>query len=312
MFTNQYKLDPAFAKAVDEKYGPFDWRLPEAHAIYWGAKGLDAAAKNPDKVKADDLIMVRRIIYQSLLQAFHHGRVIPDPFNQTYSLGPNLDLVAQVNQAYLQMYADETDPGQKDGILKAHRNFLRDAVYFLYEANRLSEAQKWFTFLCEKYPDKPILDTRPDLLPKDMTLDQYAVAVVQIDIGETSQERVTAAIQGLLSNAYFDLATGQDDRYENLKRLANRVYQHYAEKTSGNGGKVRIPLPPYDALNTAVIRQLLDPQGGVPYAARAVLRTQLGQPAETAAPANTATNAVENLPHQFHPNQRRSAGVAVK
>ena len=67
---------------MDEKYGPFDWRLPEAHAIYWGAQGLDEAAKNPDKVKADDLITVRRIIYQSLLQAFHHGRIVADPFNQ--------------------------------------------------------------------------------------------------------------------------------------------------------------------------------------------------------------------------------------
>ena len=78
---------------MDEKYGPFDWRLPEAHAIYWGAKGLDAAAKNPDKVKADDLITVRRIIYQSLLAGVSSRADLADPFNKTYSLGPNLDLV---------------------------------------------------------------------------------------------------------------------------------------------------------------------------------------------------------------------------
>ncbi len=292
-FTNQYKLSPAFAKAVDEKYGPFDWRLPEAHAIYWGAMGLDVAAKNPAKVKADDLITVRRIIYQSLLQAFHHGRVVPDPFNQSYSLGPNLDLVPQVNKAYLDLYEDETDPGQRDGILKAHRNFLRDAVYFLYEANRLGEAAKWFKFLGDKYPDKPIVETDPNSLPKSLTLDEYAVAVVQIDIGETSQERVTAAIQGLLGRAYLALAAGEDDRYENLKRLANRVYQRYVAKTAGSNGDKRIPLPPYETLNAAVVRQLIDPKSGLPYTARAVLRTQLGLPAETAAPAKPATNAVE-------------------
>ncbi len=33
------------------EYGPLDWRLPEAHAIYWGARGLEAAKENPDKVK---------------------------------------------------------------------------------------------------------------------------------------------------------------------------------------------------------------------------------------------------------------------
>ena len=118
----KFKIDPAFAKKVDQEYGPFDWRLPEAHAIYWGARGLEAAKNNPGKVKADDLIKLRRVIYQSMLQAFHHGRIIPDPFTKTYSLGPNLDLVPQVNAAYLDLYAQETDPNQKDGILRAHRN----------------------------------------------------------------------------------------------------------------------------------------------------------------------------------------------
>jgi hypothetical protein len=294
VFTNRYKLDPAFAKSVDEERGPFDWRLPEAHAIYWGSKALDAAQKNPDKIKADDLITVRRIVYQSLLQAFHHGRIISNPFGRA-ELGPNLDLVPQVNKAYLDFYAEETDAGQRDGILKAHRNFLRDAIYFLYEADRIGEAQKWFNYLAEKYPDKAIIENQPDSLPKNLTLDEYAVAVVQIDIGETSQERVTAAIAGLLRHAYFDLASGQDDRYENLKRLANRVYQRYTAKTARSNGDVRIPLPPYDDLTRAVVNQLLDPQNGVPYAARAELVTRLGLPSSMLEPASTATNAVENI-----------------
>jgi len=291
----KYKIDPAFAEKVNQEYGPFDWRLPEAHAIYWGAKGLDAAAKNPDKVKADDLITVRRIIYQSLLQSFHHGRLVADPFNKTYSLGPNLDLVGQVNKAYLDLYAEEADPSQRSGILKAHRNFLRDAVYFLYEANRISEAEKWFKYLGEKYPDKPIIENQPDSLPKNLTLDEYAVAVVQIDIGETSQERVTAAVQGLLTRAYYALAVGEDDRYENMKRLVNHVYEHFAAKTAGHGNEQRVALPPYNTLNAAVIRALLDPQGGVPYAARAALVTKLGLSATLLAPANAGTNAVENI-----------------
>jgi hypothetical protein len=76
-----------------------------------------------------------------------------------------------------------------------------------------------------------------------------------------------------------------------MKRLAGRVYQHYTAKIA-NYGAQRVPLPPYDTLNATILRQLLDPQNGVPYAARAVLRTQLGLPAESAAPANTTTNAV--------------------
>ena len=53
-----------------------------------------------------------------------------------------------------------------------------------------------------------IIDNRPDSLPENLTLDEYAVAVTEIDIGETSQERVTSAVQGLLTHAYIDLAIG--------------------------------------------------------------------------------------------------------
>jgi hypothetical protein len=293
----KYKIDPQFAKQVDTEYGPFDWRLPEAHAIYWGARGLAAAKANPDKVNPDDLIKLRRIIYQSMLQAFHHGRITVDPFTKNVSLGPNLDLTPQVNAAYEQAYAEETDPGQKENILRAQRNFLRDAVYFLYENNRFAEAQQWFKYLGDHFPDQPIIDGQPDSLPKNLTLDEYAVAVVQIDIGETSQERVTSAVQGLLVRAYYDLATGQDDRYENLKRLANRVYLRYVHKISTSGGNAeRVSLPPYDTLNNAVLRQLLDPQNGTPYAARAELVTRLGLPASLLESTTATTNAVENIP----------------
>lgn len=200
-----------------------------------------------------------------------------------------------MNKAYTNSYAEETDPGQKDGILKAHRNFLRDAVYFLYEANRLGEAAQWFKYLGEKYPDKPIIENQPDSLPKNVTLDEYAVAVVQIDINETSQERVTAAIQGMIARSYYELVSGADDRYLGYQNLAKKVYARYVSKTSGFGGPDRISLPPFGDLERTVVNQLLDPQKGLPYAARAVLRTQLGLPAETVAPSNAATNAVETV-----------------
>jgi len=281
-FTNKYKMDPQFIKTVDDQYGPFDWRLPEAHAIYWADLGLAEAKAHPDKVNASDLIKLRRSIYQSMLQAFHHGRIINDPLRGTY-LGPNLGMVNRVNAAYEQLYQEETEAPMRDGILKAHRNFLRDAVYFLYEANRMPEAAKWFKYLGDRYPDKTIIDGDPTSLPKNLTLDEYAVAVIQIDIGETSQERVEAAVEGILIHAYHDLALGNDDRYENFKRLAAKVYARYGKTTSVGNGDKRIPLQPYDILNREVLSHLLDPQQGYPYAMRAVIRTQLGLPAETAA-----------------------------
>lgn len=286
VFREKYHMDPAFVEKVNAEWGPLDWRLPEASAIYWAALGLEQAKKNPDKVKADDLIQLRRSIYQSMLQAFYHGRIIPNPFNRTYELGPDLGLIPKVNDAYVTMMNE--DVKNSNHIATAHRNFLRNAVYFLYEDNQTAAAAKWYRVLSEKYPDKPIVDNAPTSFPRNLTLDQYAVARVQGDIGDTSPDRTTAAVQGLLAQAYLALAIGNDDRYAGFKLLAAKVYEHYLSQISDYKPSLqRIPLPKFADLNRDVLNRLLDPQQGLPYAARAVIRSQLGMSAESI----TATNA---------------------
>jgi hypothetical protein len=305
MLREKYKIDPAFAQKVDGQYGPLDWRLPEAHAIYWAAQGLDVAKKNPDKIKQDDLITLRRNIYQSMLQAFHHGRIIEDPFNKTYALEPNLELTSKVNDAYETLMRE--DAQNRDHIATAHRNFLKDAVYFLYENNRMPEAVRWYKALGEKYPNKTILDNDTNSYPRNLTLDEYSVGRVQEEVGDTSQERTTGVIEGLLARSYYDLAIGQDDRAVAFKLLARKVYDHYVSKTDTHGINVRTPLPPYDVLNRTVLNDLLNTQNPVlPYAARAVIRSQLGMTAEasptpapiisTNPPPEVVTNTVKNVP----------------
>lgn len=284
---NKYKLDPQFIKWIDDKYGPFDWRLPEAHAIYWGAKGKEEARKNPDKINKDDLIKLERIIYQSIQQSFKHGKILFNPFTRQYSIGPNLDLIKNASDYYLA--AAQEDVANREHIERAHRNFLRDAIYALYENARTTEAERWFKYLGEKYPDKPIVENDPNSLPKTLTLDEYAVAVAQIDATETSQERVTWLVQGMMVRAYLALVQDNDSSYQNLVNLTKRLYAAYGKKTSGSRGSDRIPLPPYDEMRKNVAEGLLDPQTGLPPEARAILRTRLGLPVESTKPAVTNT-----------------------
>jgi hypothetical protein len=192
------------------------------------------------------------------------------------------------------MYAEETQSSMRDGIQKAHRNFLGDAVYLLYENNRVAEAADWYRYLARNYPDNPTLNGDANSRPSQLTFEQYAIARVQEDVGDTSQERTTAAIEGLLTRAYYELAIGQDDRYAGFKLLAGKIYENYQVKTATfQGANTRIILPAFASLNRTVLNRLLDPQQGAPFAARAVLRTQLGMPAEINAPpaAADSTNA---------------------
>ena len=283
-----YKMDPQFMKEVDERYGPLEWRLPEAHAIYWAALGLRAAAESPTKVKEDDLITLRRVIYQSMLLSFQRGRLVTNPFAKAFEFGPNLDIIPKVNLAYER--AAQEDEKNRDHILKAHRNFLRDAVYFLYMYNRLADAAQWFKYLATNYPNKPILDNNTNSLPASLTLDKYAVARVQGDISESGgRDRTEGVIEGLLVNSYRSMVLAEDTAAAGLKLLARQVWLAYQsgipQERMGAVG-----LRPFEDIDQEVRRRMLDSKSGEVPEVRALLRNKLGEPPEPSTSPG-ATNA---------------------
>ena len=290
VLVHTYKIDPVLAEQVNEEWGPLDWRLPEPHAIYWGTLGLEQARKHPDKVTQSDLIQLRRVIYQSMQQAFAHGQIIPNPFTGRAELGPNLTIIPKVNDAYIAEMRD--DPGMAQHISIAHRNFVLDAIYYLYQDNREADAKKWYDYLGKTYPDKPILQYKPDSFPRNVGLDEYVVSRVQGDVTDTSPDTAVAAVEGLLIQAYANLAMGQDDRYAGFRMLASKTYNVYAGKINKyDPDKARVGLPDFRDINRLVLVHLLDPANGMPYEARAIIRSQLRIPGDVNTPYGASTNS---------------------
>jgi hypothetical protein len=64
LLREKFRMDPAVMKKADDLYGPLEWRLPEASAIYWAMVGLE-------KSNEKELIALRRVIYQSLQHQRH-------------------------------------------------------------------------------------------------------------------------------------------------------------------------------------------------------------------------------------------------
>jgi hypothetical protein len=292
-----YKMDPEFMRKVDQEHGPLEWRLPESHAIYWAAMGLKKATENPAKVKQEDLITLRRVIYQSMQMSFQRGRLVANPFRKAFEFGPNLDIIPKVSKAYEQ--AAEDDKANHDHILRAHRNFLRDAVYFLYEHNRLADSAYWYKYMGEKYPDKTVIDGDTNSFPARVTLDQYAVSRVQEDVQETSRDRVQAAVEGLLVHSYASLVVDEDERAAGYKLLARKVHSTFMGQIP-QGRSEAIGLRPLEDIDREILDRLLNPEEGLDQEARLLLRSKLGLPPEppsgsepdTAAPASSSsTNA---------------------
>lgn len=106
------EMDSAVMKKADELYGPLEWRLPEASAIYWAMVGLEKSNKK-------DLITLRRVIYQSLHMNVMRGRIVAENPDGTYTFGPDLGKIGMAQDGYSRMLAEETD--KKIVIEKAHR-----------------------------------------------------------------------------------------------------------------------------------------------------------------------------------------------
>jgi hypothetical protein len=280
LLREKYKMDPVHMREVDQEYGPLEWRLPEAHAVYWATLGLK-------KAKRKDLITLRRTVYQPMQLAFRRGRLIEieTPEGRAFQFGPNLDIVGKVNLAYEGMA--EQEPDFLEHIQTAHRNYLKDAVYLLYVHNRRSEAQEWFDYLLKEYPNVLLDDARiegsPSIPIQGMSLDDFAVARVSEVAGETSSERTQAVIEGLLVSGFYSFAIGQEGRGTGMTLLAERVWLNFQSKTRQQAE--RIGLPPMAQMKATALRQF---EGMYSPELVARLRTKLGLPAATNEPPATA------------------------
>ena len=250
----EFKMDPAFMKKVDDKYGPFEWRLPDAHAIYWAMLGLERCEGS----KNYDLMSLRRQIYQPMLLNFHRGRLVENRFSKAFEYRPNLDAIANTDKAYLE-FAD-ADPEYYDHILKAHKNFLKDAIYFLYTYNRVAESAKYFREFAKRYPGQSLLTGDPTATPEKIALDEFVVERVEEDIRDNSPDRVRGIIEGLLFQSFHTLALDEEEEASGYAAIALKVWQKY-EKEMGKSGDQstldRVGLPPFQSMRTEALNQFL-------------------------------------------------------
>jgi hypothetical protein len=267
-------MDPVFMKDLNEKYGPLEWRLPEASAIYWAAYGLDQARREQQKIKQDDLITLRRVIYQSMQMSFQRGRLVADNADRQFKFAPNLEIIGKVNAAYEQAMDD--DPKNRDHIETAHRNFLRDAVWFLYTYNRKGDAQAWFQYLGKHYPNKPLLEGQTNSFPRNLTLDEYALAMIQEEVGDPDQRKITAILEGMEQTALEDLVVGEEDHFTALRDMQNQVYRLYKSKVGDEAITNRLHIEPLSEMHGRVLTNMLTWQ--LSPTAAGVLATKLGVP----------------------------------
>ncbi len=260
-----YRLDPEFMHHVEEHYGPLDWRLPEAHALYWADLGLKL-------YRPHDPLPLRRVIWQSMLGAFKHGRLIENFADRELDFSPNLALAERVHETFEEACA--ADPTRAEYIGRAHRNFHREVVALMYAHNRLEAAAAWFQRLQAEYPDA---------VPAGMDLHEFVIAQVTRIAAGASPDRVRAVIEGLLVTAYERYALGEDDAAVGHVLLARQIWQRHQARFAGQ--EERAGLPPFETLQQAILERVLSGETLVSARLAETLRQRAGlEPAANAHP----------------------------
>lgn len=254
----RYKMDPVVMKEVDDEYGPLDWRLPEAHAIYWATLGLKYSQE-------EDKITVRRVIYQSMAMTVLRGRIIYIEPDGRLHTGPDLSKVDRATAAYQRLMKEDKE--KPHAIKLAYGNFLREVLYLLYVHNRTEEARKWFAVLKREYPEK---------VDGSTSVEEFGLKYLDKNLSSMSRERTKAVLDGLIVQHFLNLALDQDDRAEVHDRQARQLWQFYDQRISNRRDPLR--FPPYEDMKRAARDQLLDPQSGLLPELAARLRTKLGLP----------------------------------
>jgi len=257
LLRERYKMDPAIMKKAEEEFGPLEWRLPEAHAIYWAMVGME---RSPAK----DHLPLRRNIYQCLQTSVLRGRIVVARTN-AYVFAPDLSKVQLAHDGFEKMIAQEKE--KPDAIRNAHRNFLKEVVYLLHNYNRVGEATRWLNILRDRYPTA---------IPAGESVEAYVAKRITERVADGEHNRTKALIEGWLTQHFENLAIDEDDRAAILLRNARHIWDFYA-----NFSKARsqaLAMEPFPEMYRRILDALLDPSTGLPpeYAAR--LRTKLNLP----------------------------------
>jgi hypothetical protein len=260
----KYKLDPARMKTIDERFGPLDWRLPDAHAIYWAALGLDTVTGKEGR------LALRRVIWQSMAQSVTRGRLIAVGAIKQFETGPNLEIIPKTHAAFEEMIAD--DPG--------HKNMLVDAVRHLYLHNRIADANAWFRKLKELYPEA---------VPPADTLDDFAVKIFSDRAQGSSRDQVQAMLEGLLATHFELLAMDIEERAQGMFNAAAQIWKRHQVKFADQ--QERMGLKPFAQIRQDVLDRVLAPESRLEPALKAQLRTRLNLPAAAATNAPPAATA---------------------
>ncbi len=222
-----HTLDPATVGELEQRFGPLDWRLAAAHALYWAWRGR-ALAEGYDRAALD------RIIDQALRDLVFQGRLYEDESRGDFILLPNPQLIPAA-RAWLRESAVATPTVQVE--------FLADALVL---AGLYGDDQAARDIYAE------LVRLHPDWAQGSHWADEDAARLVQDPARQGYRPLVLAQIEAGLRKSVEEERQGRLPESRAAADEARATWERYMRQDPSPEWRQRMGLPPIATLERMV------------------------------------------------------------
>ncbi len=232
----KYRLEPVRMIHLNEVYGELDWRLSEAHAIYWAERGKEKWSSEKDTMRR---LNCDRMIFQSLCQAFDAGRLIYLKDIGHLEMTSNIKVVDVTNKIYqdlLEYY------NRQSSVLGSYGGFLDNAIATLYKFGEKKKANEYLQIA------RSIKEFSPRF---NLDLDEFVLRELAERMKGATNAQAQNTIQSYIMNAYYQLAIDEEEPANTFITIAKQLYDRYMKDNEGI--EQRKGLPPFEQMKKTTL-----------------------------------------------------------
>jgi hypothetical protein len=263
ILTEVYKLEPKQMAELVNLFGPIDWRVVDAHSLYWVNQALIAGSETISEIR-NDKTNTARLIFFSLRNLFNRNRLVFEPYYPNVALSylsfnPDLNFIPTMHEAYLTygrtIAGDPNEPGAGQTFRSGHANFLAEAIRLLFFAGRQQEAAEYYAWLQDNYGHDYTGELSIDY---DKTLRDFVIdTFLEADLNwRDARARLGAAFMA----AFEQLAEGNRAQYHEMMTAARTVHERFHEEPVPAGVIDKTGMPPFgEMVRDALLEWLREP-----------------------------------------------------
>ena len=231
------KLDIKKVLEIDRRYGPFDWRLHQAHTIYWAAED-----NFEDFMKGG--VNYAKIVRQSMMESFYEGRLFHNPVKNVITRTNNLQIIGKIHDYVEYLLENQFSPG----VDKIHKDFLDSAIAILYTFNQHKLSRQLFEHYKEDY-----------LKGGSVSYEIFIMQRLRKTLANRHSDEVSSSlVEAAIYQSFEWLDLGEYDRSNGYYNFAKLMWQSHQNKHQNNSAKL---FPPFDQILQSARERFLNSSG---------------------------------------------------